>query len=144
MENLMKIPAAFNGRVPVRYWLGDKKGIEAHNIFPDNRGIIHIKIKELERVGIQFSYPGSAISGYMVVGNQLRPLPVGSTLDVKTGTFYWQPGPGFIGEYKLVFAVPGPDSESEANGTNSGIRFYFLLLNVGTNPRLILDGQRGI
>jgi alkaline phosphatase len=135
MENLIEIPVAFNGHVPVRY-LGDKKGIEVHNIFPDNQGIKHIKIKELERVGIQLSHPGSDISGYMVVGNQLRPLPVGSTLDIKTGTFYWQPGPGFIGEYKLVFLLPGPDSENEAKGTNRIINLAIIIIKIepGTLP----------
>lgn len=136
MENLIEIPVAFNGGVPVRYWLGDKKGIEAHNIFPDNQGIIHIKIKELERVGIQLSHPGSDISGYMVVGNQLRPLPIGSTLDARTGTFYWQPGPGFIGEYRLVFTLPGPDSENEANGTNRVINRAIIIIKIepGVSP----------
>lgn len=39
----------------------------------------------------------------MVVGDKLRPLPVGSTLDARTGVFSWLPGPGFIGAYDLVF-----------------------------------------
>jgi hypothetical protein len=37
------------------------------------------------------------------VGDQLKSLPVGSTLDSETGIFYWQPGPGFVGEYQLQF-----------------------------------------
>ncbi|MCX6580793.1 MAG: hypothetical protein NT166_11500 [Candidatus Aminicenantes bacterium] len=28
---------------------------------------------------------------------------VGSTMDVERGIFYWQPGPGFVGRYRLVF-----------------------------------------
>ena len=32
------------------------------------------------------------------------PLPAGSHLETATGTFTWQPGPGFLGEYDLVFA----------------------------------------
>lgn len=39
----------------------------------------------------------------MVVGNQPRDLPIGSTLDMEKGIFYWSPGPGFIGKYQLVF-----------------------------------------
>ena len=42
-------------------------------------------------------------TGYMQVNDQLRPLPIGSTLDGKHGIFYWQPGPGFLGDYDLVF-----------------------------------------
>jgi hypothetical protein len=40
--------------------------------------------------------------GAMVVGNSLKPLPPGSTLDVERGIFYWQPGPAFWGEYRLL------------------------------------------
>ena len=39
----------------------------------------------------------------MVVGTDMRPLPVGSTLDAERGTFTWQPGAGFVGTYQLVF-----------------------------------------
>jgi len=49
--------------------------------------------------------------GYQVVGSQLRPLPIGSTLDREKGIFYWQPGPGFIGEYRLVFIEKGENME---------------------------------
>jgi hypothetical protein len=41
--------------------------------------------------------------GYLVVGNELKPLPIGSTLDSERGIFYWQPGPGFLGSYDFVF-----------------------------------------
>jgi hypothetical protein len=41
--------------------------------------------------------------GFQVIGSRLGALPVGSTLDGKKGIFYWQPGPGFVGEYRLVF-----------------------------------------
>jgi hypothetical protein len=30
-------------------------------------------------------------------------LPVGSSFDQAAGTFVWQPGPGFLGEYRFVF-----------------------------------------
>ncbi|MGE5341279.1 MAG: hypothetical protein ACM3SY_07330 [Candidatus Omnitrophota bacterium] len=39
----------------------------------------------------------------MVFEDQLKPLPIGSTLDHRKGIFYWQPGPGFIGNYRLLF-----------------------------------------
>jgi len=42
-------------------------------------------------------------SGFLIVGDELRPLPIGSTLDAGTGLFSWLPGPGFIGSYDLVF-----------------------------------------
>jgi len=63
-------------------------------VYPDENGIIAVEIKELERLEIHF--PASPV-------NNLSPLPIGSTLDTGKGIFYWQPGPGFIGEYNLVF-----------------------------------------
>jgi uncharacterized repeat protein (TIGR01451 family) len=43
------------------------------------------------------------------VGEASRALPAGSTLDSVTGLFTWQPGPGFVGRYRLVFLVRGCD-----------------------------------
>ena len=34
---------------------------------------------------------GSRYEGYLVVGDERRALPIGSTLDASTGRFYWQP-----------------------------------------------------
>lgn len=42
-------------------------------------------------------------SGYTVSGGLLQPLPIGSTMDSDAGIFYWWPGPGFLGKYRLVF-----------------------------------------
>ncbi|NIM13263.1 MAG: hypothetical protein GTO45_14215 [Candidatus Aminicenantes bacterium] len=70
-------------------------------IYPDEKGDIHIEIRELERVEIDLGC--SQWRGHHVIGNRLKPLPVGSTLDTGRGIFYWQPGPGFIGQYQLVF-----------------------------------------
>jgi hypothetical protein len=42
-----------------------------------------------------------AKSGYLLVGGQQTALPIGSTL--QNGTFYWQLGPGFLGDYPMVF-----------------------------------------
>ncbi len=78
-------------------------------IYPDEKGDIHIEIRELERVEIDLGCP--QWRGYHVIEDQLRPLPVGSTLDTERGIFYWQPGPGFIGQYQLVFI-----SREEENG----------------------------
>lgn len=62
-----------------------------------------ISITELERVVIQFPHNSKMVAGYSVVGKEFRSLPVGSTLDRKTGKFFWQPGPGFTGIYHFVF-----------------------------------------
>ncbi|MGE5343627.1 MAG: BACON domain-containing protein [Candidatus Omnitrophota bacterium] len=66
-----------------------------------------IEMNELGRVEIRLSDEGTSsmthFQGYMMVGDQFRALPVGSTLDREKGIFYWQPGPGFVGEYRFVF-----------------------------------------
>lgn len=63
-----------------------------------------LEIPELQPVKINLGKTGShSWSGYLQVGNLLKPLPIGSTLDHEKGIFYWSPGPGFIGRYDFVF-----------------------------------------
>jgi hypothetical protein len=66
---------------------------------------------EIDEVG-QLELPLGAISGYQVVNGEHRPLPIGSSL--RNGVFYWQPGPGFLGEYHLVF--------KRSDGTKTQVR----------------------
>lgn len=54
---------------------------------------------------------GKEVEGYMIVGNQLMKLPIGSNLDKLTGRFSWIPGPGFIGTYGVVFVETGREGE---------------------------------
>jgi sugar lactone lactonase YvrE len=58
---------------------------------------------EIEEVG-RIEIPLGAISGYQLVAGKRVPLPIGSSLN--GGVFYWQPGPGFLGDYTLVFERP--------------------------------------
>ena len=44
-----------------------------------------------------------------MVGDDLRPLPAGATLDPVEGMFSWMPGPGFLGRYDLVFISQAAD-----------------------------------
>jgi hypothetical protein len=50
----------------------------------------------------------------MIVGNRLRTLPYGTYLDSDKGIFYWQPGPGFVGDYDFIFIKK--DLKGTANG----------------------------
>ncbi|MCX6563415.1 MAG: hypothetical protein NTU60_07395, partial [Candidatus Aminicenantes bacterium] len=59
--------------------------------------------EERQLSGLRETEEDVRYSGYQIVGDQLRPLPIGSTLDPLTGTFSWLPGPGFVGAYDLVF-----------------------------------------
>jgi hypothetical protein len=66
--------------------------------------MLDIEMEELERIEQDLG----ATAGYLLVNGEPRPLPIGSS--IKRGSFYWQPGPGFLGDYQLVFERPGsPD-----------------------------------
>jgi hypothetical protein len=120
MPEIIKIPVDYSGSVNLKK--GYKTNIEPETIYPDEKGNITIEIKELERIVIHLrevqadveveekgSKNSKLYSGYHITGDQLTPLPIGSTMDTEKGIFYWSPGPGFIGEYQLVFVEKGPN-----------------------------------
>jgi hypothetical protein len=61
--------------------------------------------EEMDRFEVRVSGLSSReqLTGYTRAGSELRPLPIGSHLDQRTGTFTWHPGPGFLGAYDLSF-----------------------------------------
>jgi hypothetical protein len=69
-------------------------------IAPDADGGYSVTTEEVGRIELHLG----AASGNMLVQDEPHALPIGSTL--KRGVFYWQPGPGFLGEYKLQFERP--------------------------------------
>jgi len=69
-------------------------------IAPDADGSYSVEMEEVGHIELQLG----ATSGSMLVLDETHALPIGSTL--KGGVFYWQPGPGFFGEYKLQFEKP--------------------------------------
>jgi uncharacterized repeat protein (TIGR01451 family) len=71
--------------------------IEPGQITADATGVSSVSIEELDRIEL----PVGATNGYLLMKDERRPLPVGSTL--KGGRFYWQAGPGFLGDYNLLF-----------------------------------------
>jgi hypothetical protein len=91
------------GYGPVSVKKGFNDNIEPTEIHPDEKGMINIEIKELERVEIHFN-EGST--------SNLSPLPIGSTLDTEKGVFYWQPCAGFIGDYEFVFVTKDPSGST--------------------------------
>lgn len=101
---------------PVRMRKGFREDIEPQEIYPDHEGLLRTEIKELGRIELDFSNGSrniSEISGYMLVGDQMRPLPIGSTLDSKSGKFYWLASPAFLGEYRFVFTFIEKGSETK-------------------------------
>ncbi|MCP4149469.1 MAG: hypothetical protein GY757_17105 [bacterium] len=93
---------------------GYNKGTPVPNKTHDQLKIELIELEPLEITVATHMNPEAKVTvqpiieGYLVVKDELRRLPIGSTLDAKTGTFYWQPGPGFIGNYQLVFVEKYP------------------------------------
>ncbi len=54
---------------------------------------------------IEIRIPRGFESAYLLGPNgQRRALPVGSTLDEGSQTFYWKPAPGFLGPFRVVFS----------------------------------------
>jgi len=74
---------------PVYLKKGYKAASPENACYPGSSAIITIEIKEGERIEIQSTSTGY-YCGYMIVGDQLKPLPVGSFLDTRRGVFYWQ------------------------------------------------------
>ncbi|MCU0286204.1 MAG: Ig-like domain-containing protein [Acidobacteria bacterium] len=86
-----------------------KKGFETSmtsqetEIYPDEEGQVFLQVEELQPVEIQLDAGNSILSGYLEMDGRLEPLPIGSSLDRSNGVFRWQPGPGFFGDYQLIF-----------------------------------------
>jgi hypothetical protein len=72
----------------------------------DADGAGTVRMSSLQRLQLSLDAAAdtcpSTYAGYLVVNGELRPLPIGSSLD-PAGTFYWQPGPGYFGTYRLLF-----------------------------------------
>lgn len=96
---------------PVKYRTGFQTQGDWRESKADEQGNEQIVIKELERIEIPLSAGQASIHGYLTVSGRLTPLPAGSTLDGENGTFYWQPGPGFLGGYTLVFVFTESDGQ---------------------------------
>jgi hypothetical protein len=56
-----------------------------------------------ERERTAFASTGARTWGFLAVGEELRQLPIGSTLDSQANRFSWMPGPAFLGIYDLAF-----------------------------------------
>ena len=99
IEAVLDMPTFFE---PIKFAKGYEENKKKIKTKPDRFGLSVIEIQQVERVEIELGR--GVTTGYLLVGEELRPLPVGSTLDSERGVFFWQPGPGFIGIYDFVFA----------------------------------------
>jgi hypothetical protein len=132
-SNFSRIPV--DDSSPVEVVKGFNRNGVPLKSYPDVNGNITIEIHELERIEIylndyqarvnansakvnedrsknsKFKIQHSKLySGFQVIASQLRPLPIGSTLDREIGVFYWNPGVGFIGEYRFLFIERGQNN----------------------------------
>lgn len=100
LSDLAGIPQDYKMPVFRRTGFGAEGSFEP--AFPDDQGVVEVVVEEDGLVEVRLGSSGS-MKGYMVVGDELRPLPPGATLDPVNGMFSWMPGPGFLGRYDLVF-----------------------------------------
>ena len=92
---------------PIRISRNGKDPRRGHMIFPKtDRGICVIAMNPISAISVDLNpecKPGVAFTGHLLVKEELRCLPIGTTMDVKNNIFYWQPAPGFLGDYDLLF-----------------------------------------
>jgi len=129
VEEILSIPLSFS---PLSFKRGFNRDALPEILNPDNYGTYYIDIKEVELLRISLNLDQAVednpplsnnstviasdrrergdltfgkirYSGYLLVGGELRALPVGSTLTAETGPFSWLPGQGFLGAYDLLF-----------------------------------------
>ncbi len=118
---------------PVQVKKGYNRDIEPQILYPDDSGNITIEIDELEPIEIYL--PGAFESlcteryGYQVRGDRLKALPIGSSFNIQEGVFSWQPGPGFLGVYELVFITRTGSGEIERKQ-----------VTIKINPEFIKEG----
>jgi len=83
-------------RSPVSVKKGFNTNKEPKLLYPDNNGNIVVQVRELEPLEIHLPERGNS------TWNIYKPL-IGSTMDTEKGIYYWSPGPGFVGAYRLIF-----------------------------------------
>ena len=87
-------PSSSSGGVLVRR--GFDPNQQPDTLVPNEQGNYSLQMEQLGRIEVQLG----AVDGYQLVKDQRRPLPIGSS--IKDGTFYWQAGVGFLGQFHLV------------------------------------------
>ncbi len=98
-ESIQNLPVNFE---PKKLKRGFNPKAEPGILQPDQYGSIRIEMREVERIEVELG-KGQSYRGYLIAGESLRPLPIGSTLDPLKGIFFWMPGPGFLGSYDFIF-----------------------------------------
>jgi YVTN family beta-propeller protein len=66
-------------------------------------GVRVVDVRSGERMQIRLPH-GYTEAHQVLSAGERRPLPIGSTWDAASGTFYWQPAPGFLGSFVIRFS----------------------------------------
>lgn len=103
--------------MPVFFRKGFDDEAEFEAVYPDENNEIVIELNQIERLELRFFQEKPLFidpSGLAVDTPYVQPrtvnrseLPVGSSLDITRGIFYWQPGAAFLGDYNLDFITTG-------------------------------------
>lgn len=102
----------FKSDEPIKAQTGYDTETSTTTLNADEKNVFQLHVNALKRTQIQVvnqMKPGTHLAGFLLVAGQYQPLPVGSHLDVQRGIFYWQPGPAFYGEYRLIFVIVADD-----------------------------------
>ena len=110
--------------VHVRHLRGERQAVALNGdgtrvIEVDQDGRIEVQLPALRR---------GTYAGFQQLGPSRRPLPLGSSLDPQAGIFYWQPSPGFLGIFDLLF--------EPADGTDGPVQVRVV---VGPPMRMVVD-----
>jgi hypothetical protein len=68
-------------------------------------GTYVVEVAQSGHMELRLPRSGGSYAGHSLVAGVRRALPLGSSLDVSEGIFYWQPAPGFLGTYELAFVT---------------------------------------
>jgi Beta-propeller repeat/Viral BACON domain len=81
--------------------------VNIDTISPNKRGLISVQANELDTISINMGKgrTGKIQAGYLLVGKQLKALPIGSSLIPAENTLHWQLGPGFVGKYTFLLLI---------------------------------------
>ena len=103
----------------------------------DPSGWTIVRGEELDRLELRLPIAdGERYTGYLRVGRELAPLPIGSHLDAASGHFTWQPGVGFVGSYEFLFTRSLRGGES----ARQNVRIVLLPNGAGrVGPQVVID-----
>jgi hypothetical protein len=126
ISEIVSIPE--DGMTPIFVKRGFTDDQTAETVYPDAAdGSIRIQIPQVSRLAVYLNQDSSfeneteqmvraerilsvaknlpqtsRYQAFTLVGEELRPLPIGASFDARDGILFWQPGPGFLGEHQFV------------------------------------------